>query len=197
MASAGIVYTVRPALDVVPQRPYTAVVQRRRTPMNSTTQATDGTLVENLKYLVNKHEQALADAEAKLKQAEEWRDKCKRRLDIVRELVQWEREDWERRGKQLHLDDQSPYAGLRLRDAAVLVIKERAGRPITFREIVQVLAAHGYPGVERGHPGRALHAALIGVPDVEKVASGTYRWRGNKLGANDSSEAAGSGSSVT
>jgi len=165
--------------------------------MNSTTQASDRTLVENLKYLINKHEQALADAEAKLKMAEEWRDKCQKRLATVKELVEWEREDWERKGRQLHLDDKSPYAGLRLRDAVVLVIKERAGQPVTFSEIVQVLAANGYPGIEQGHHGRALHAALIHVADVEKVASGTYRWRGNNLSAKNSREAADLGSSVS
>jgi len=149
--------------------------------MNSTSGASDSTLLDNLKYLITKQEEALADAEAKMKEAEEWRDRCQKRLQLARDFLEWEREEWQRKGRQLSLDGESPYAGLRLRDAAVLVIKERAGRPVTFQEIAHVLASHGYPGVERARPGRALHAALIGAADVEKVASGTYRWRGDNL----------------
>ena len=164
--------------------------------MHASEAAQDRNLVENLRYLISKHERALEDAEMKLKQAEDWRDKCQKLLALVKELVEWEREDWERKGKRLGLDDKSPYAGLHLRDAALLVIKERAGRPVTATEIVQVLAAHGYSRIEQRHPGRALHAGLIGVKDVEKVAPSTYRWRGNDISANPSREAADLESSV-
>jgi hypothetical protein len=163
--------------------------------MNSTAAPTDYTLVDNLKYLIRKQEQAFEEAEEAVRKAQDWRETCRKRLTDVKNFLEWVREDWERSGRQLHLDDESPYAGLRLREAALLVI-QRAGRPITSSEIAQVLTAHGYPGIERGRPGRALHAALIGVASVERVASGTYRWKDNNIGANDSSEAAELGSSV-
>jgi len=154
--------------------------------MRTGTSVNDRTLMENLEYLMQRYETNLEEAEKALKEAEQGRDKCMERLSKARALLEHERE---RVGEQLPLDDKSPYAGLTLREAALRVIKEKVGQPVTFAEIIATLRAHGYPIGSR-YPGRSLHAALIGVQDVEKVATGTYRWRNDDPSANNSAEAA-------
>jgi hypothetical protein len=144
---------------------------------------TDRAVLRDLEHLVTKYEGVLEEAEQALKKAEESRDICKDRLAKARSLLEYERE---RVGKQIPLDDKSPYAGLALREAAVRVISSHSERPITSKEITETLQSHGYP-LETKYPGRALHAALIGVDEVEKVGPGTYRLRGS---TNNSREAA-------
>jgi hypothetical protein len=72
--------------------------------------------------------------------------------------------------------ESGPYAGLSLREAVLAVLRERDGRKTNFRRIIETLEAGGY-AINSDHPSRALHAALIGVKDVERVGKALYRWR--------------------
>lgn len=144
-------------------------------------QAAARILLQNLEHMVESYQSSLGEANEAVREAERQRGAWEERLKSAKSLLEFERE---RLGGQLSLDSGSPYAGLTLREAALRVIKGRQGRATTLDEVVQVLREAGYR-IETRFPGRALHAALIGVQDVEKVAPGTYRWRANGPSRSD------------
>ncbi len=146
------------------------------------TSASDITLIENLAYAVGKYKLALEGAEKALTDAQANRDTCDDRLSKAQVLLEHERE---RIGvKQFTLDDGGPYAGLTLKEAVLRVLEKLGGQPATSEEVFDQLRANGYL-VESKYPGRSLHAALIGVNQVERVGRATYRWSDGSIDPND------------
>ena len=143
----------------------------------------DITLLDNLRYLVEKYEQLAKDAARRLRRAEEEHELWLERLRNARELL-----DLEAKRIDEHLPaTKTLYRGRTLKQAALAVLKESNGAPLAPGEIAQRLRDSGYPMVSR-FPGRALHAALLKAQNVEKTDSGAYRWVGP--GSNPRSPAA-------
>ncbi len=140
------------------------------------TTAEKQTLLENLLYLVRAYEGDVQDAEQKLSEAQTYLDGNRTRLEQAKALVA---DAEERFGEELSVLASSPFAGLSLRDAAQQVIRGADGKALQDKEIIRRLVEQGFP-FETEFPGRAIHAALIRVDEVQKVASGVYRWRNGK-----------------
>ena len=62
-----------------------------------------------------------------------------------------------------------------LREAATTVLRD-AGEPLTAAQIWQRLATTGFPVDNKRHAGRALHAAFINCPQVERVGTAKYEY---------------------
>lgn len=135
-------------------------------------------IVSDLEHLSQVYEGELETANEKVAAAERERNELRAFLDSTMTQLARQRE---RFGPSIVQTTEGKFAGLPVREAAIRVIKERAGQPITLQEIGKVLEENRYP-ILSDHPSRSLHAALIGevkAPDakLEKVEAGTYRWR--------------------
>lgn len=62
-----------------------------------------------------------------------------------------------------------------LREAALGVLRD-AGEPLTAAQLWQQLATKGFPVDNKRHAGRALHAAFINCPNVERVGVAKYEY---------------------
>ena len=62
-----------------------------------------------------------------------------------------------------------------LREAAATVLQD-AGEAMTAAQIWQQLATKGFPVDNKRHAGRALHAAFINCPEVERVGVAKYEY---------------------
>jgi len=130
-------------------------------------------MLEASNFHVLFYENQVSAAEQELKAAQERLNRRRERLTAAQETLKDLREQF---AEETTRTETGRFAGMRLREAAVLVIKEAGGKAVALATIIQTLNANGYPFNTR-YPGRALHAALIGVSDVEKPGGGTYRWR--------------------
>ena len=131
----------------------------------------DRTLIENLKYMVQKYQEDVDVQREGVRLAEERVRAAEDRLVKAQALLEFEAA---RLGKQFRLLDENPYAGLTLRNAALKVIRRKSPKPVTFKDLETELTPYGYLK-DTQYPSRALHAALIGAADVERVEPGTYR----------------------
>ncbi len=64
-----------------------------------------------------------------------------------------------------------------LREAALGILREATGEILSGANIWQQLAARGFAVDNSRHAGRALHAAFINCPEVERVGTAQYRYR--------------------
>ena len=131
----------------------------------------DRVLIENLKYMVEKYQQAVETEKQNVKAAEERLKDAEDRLARGEALLHFEARLLD---KQFKLLDESPYAGLTLREAALKIIRRKAPRSVTFKDLESELSPYGY-FKRTQYPSRALHAALIGAAEAERVEPGTYR----------------------
>ncbi len=130
------------------------------------------TYIESLDYARERYEQRLKEAEEAVKEAERERDACKVQLAQIEGLRAYEQD---RNGNQIRLEQGSPYRGMSLKEAAIQVIRDFGGKPVTFAMMIERLERYGY-FADKDSPGRSLHAALMRAKGIEKVASATYRW---------------------
>lgn len=134
--------------------------------------ANDQVLLDVLERLVKRNEDALAEADEK-------RRKYQGQLDHARAVLEAEKE-------RLGATGQGRYSRMTLRQAALEVIKEAHGNVITPTALADKLRQEGCL-IGSSAPGRVIHAALIGVQEVEKI-DGSYRWR-NGLAQDQPNEA--------
>lgn len=133
------------------------------------TDTTDLTLLENLRYAVERCEREFELAEVDVKRVEEKREEARRRLAVYKELQEFENK---RLGRPL---DNNPYAGLTLREAALRILERKAPNSVSFMEFISELKPWGY-FVGKRHPSRSLHAALMRASEAARIDQGTYRW---------------------
>lgn len=137
------------------------------------TDTTDLTLMENLRYAVERCGAELEQAEEDVKRVEEKRDLVRRRLESYKELHEFE-------NRQLgHPLRDNPYTGLTLREAALRILERKAPQPVSFSDFISELTPWGF-FVGRDYPSRSLHGALNRTPEAERVDQGKYRWANGK-----------------
>lgn len=126
--------------------------------------ANDQTLLENLEYAVKRARTDLQAAEESHKQLQE-------RLSHATALLEFER----KRIGTMVTTQSGRYAGMALRRAIIEILRNGVD-VMTRQAVIDQLMRNGVT-FESKTPGRAVHAALIGVEEVEKV-DGSYRWLG-------------------
>ncbi|MCI0441518.1 MAG: hypothetical protein L0177_20640 [Chloroflexi bacterium] len=143
---------------------------------NGAKKLSDREMFEALEKMVADYRDQVQEAEARVREAERLRDERAARLKKAQDLLSYERE---RIGVPLSAPA-SGFRGLSLREAALKIIRENGGI-VSAEHLAGRLKEAGY--VFGSAPGRALHAALLGVAEVEKPYSGSYRWRGPRVDA--------------
>ena len=131
-------------------------------------------------------EQLVERSEAEWNQAEKKARECQEQLSHARALLEAEHI---RIGPAAR--HRGRYSGVPLRDAATEILRDALGVQMTAAAIHEELLANG-GSLEGSSPGRAMHAALLGVSEIEKV-NGMYRWRISSQPAKDGRENAQQG----